>query len=168
MQANIEWQATYSRGGKHRKFWGNSNACSDEEIISAFVQQWQKVFVDMLAWYPATDWNSLVAGLDAYEGSIDFALRLDFDLKKSSPGCALHFDGLEAVTQGVFPDDEAFEEACRAETTRYVQLLMTAWEQIRDDAGVASQLPTAGLPFRIVESPDPRDPPLWDGVLTAS
>lgn len=168
MPDSIVWTTTSSGGGKKRKFWGVTEAADDNQIAAAFAEQWRKVFLEVLPWYPPEKWNTLHCGVNAYEGTFDFAPLLDFDLRKSLPGCHLKFDALEGRVQDDFDTDEEFEEVCQAETERYLGLLMRGWEQARGDKEVADRLKALRIPFRAIDSPEPAAKPLVETVLETS
>lgn len=165
MQDTITWTMTTTGGGKKRKFWGTTSASNDDQIAAAFAEQWRKVFLDVLTWYAPEQWNTLVCGVEAYEGSFDFAPRLDFDLQKSLPGCHLKFDALEGRVQGDFATDEEFEEVCQLETKRYIGLLMRGWERAHLETEIAGTFKSLRIPFRVIDSPEPTATPLLETVL---
>jgi len=55
----IEWNAITSGGGKKRKFWGNSDAVADIDIVAAFGEQWEKVPAEICCTQSIADCESL-------------------------------------------------------------------------------------------------------------
>lgn len=161
----VVWKL-HQQSAKNRLFTGESTAVEEAEIRADLAELWLKAFSEVLPWYPAEKWNSVQGSIDAYEGTIDLTPLLDFDLLTSLPGCRVHFDSLEGITQADFDSDDEFEVVYHREEERYVSFLQAAWAEARQRKLVGEFLQARTIPFRIVNSPEEDEAPLAEMGLS--
>jgi hypothetical protein len=162
----IPWE--YPNAGQERgplpTAWGESDARRDAEFVASFREVWLKVVSEYLGDLPCKQWNSLLCGVDVYEGSFSFTPTTDFDLRRQLTGCRLHFRTLEHITQANYDTDEEFEEVISRVEARFVGFIQQGWIAACETLAETFD-PAWQLPARIINSPE-ETPPLLETVLT--
>ncbi|HEY4259202.1 MAG TPA: hypothetical protein VGM98_03535 [Schlesneria sp.] len=158
----ITWSTEQYRDPSQRRLAGESDTQTDLELLNDLTALWTTLFSDQLTWYARDRWNSLIAGVQVWHGTISIIPTVDLDLKRQLLGCRLYLSNFHAEFEGTETEEQT-DAITIEQQSKFVDGLMRAFEMLRTEPAMRQLLDVQPIPFQILIEPD--DPPVMQTVL---
>ena len=158
----IHWETESFKDGSKRRVHGVSQAVLAETLTRDFAELWMRLFSEQLVWYPEDSWNSLLAAVQPWHGTVDVELSVDCSLDCQLPGVGLYFEAMHDEIEDAESDEEYDRRA-----SQFLDLCVTAIESgfrsVADNPAVRRVLDSRSIRIDVLVEPD--EPPVLSLTL---
>jgi hypothetical protein len=158
----IDWETEAFKDGSKRRFYGVSQADSAETLTRDFTGLWLKLFSDQLVWYPADSWNSLIAAVQPWHGTVDVELSVDCSIDRQLPGVGLYFEAMHDNLEDA-ESDEQYDRRASQFLNSCVTAIESGFRSVADTPAVRQVLDSRSIRLDVLVEPD--EPPVLSLTL---